>query len=114
MRYALLIYADEAAAAQMSPQDLQALMAGHATLVGELGPRLFGGGPLLPIASATTVRVRGGKPLITDGPFAETKEQLGGFYLIECQNLDEALAWAQKMPDVGIGSIEIRPMRDVP
>jgi hypothetical protein len=114
MRYALLIYTDELAAAQMPPHDLQTLMAGHATLVGELGCRLFGGGPLLPSTAATTVRVRGEKTLITDGPFAETKEQLGGFYLITCQNLDEAIAWAQKIPDVGLGSIEIRPMRDVP
>jgi len=113
MRYALLIYTGEAATAQMSPQDLHTLMAGHAALVSELGPKLFGGGQLLPTASATTVRVRGGQPLITDGPFAETKEQLGGFYLITCQDLDEAIAWAQKIPDVGVGSIEIRPLREV-
>lgn len=113
MRYALLIYTDEAAAARMSPQDQQTLMAGHAALVSELGPKLFGGGQLLPTASATTVRVRGGQPLITDGPFAETKEQLGGFYLITCKDLDEAIAWAQKIPDVGVGSIEIRPLREV-
>ena len=109
MRYVLLIYADEAVAAQMSSQERQTLMAGHAVLVGELGAKLTGGAPLQPIAAATTVRVRGGKTLITDGPFAETKEQLGGIYIIECQNLDEAITWAAKVPGVTLGSIEIRP-----
>ncbi len=113
MRYVLLIYADEATAARMTPQEQQALMAGHAALVGELGAKLLGGGPLHPTMSATTVRVREGQPLITDGPFAETKEQLGGFYIIDCQHLDEAIAWAQKIPDVVSGSIEVRPLLEL-
>ena len=63
-----------------------------------------------PGASATTVRVREGKSLITDGPFAETHEQLGGFSLIECENLDEAIRWAEKVPTAKYGAIEIRPL----
>jgi hypothetical protein len=113
MRYVLMIYTDEQAAALLSPEERQRLMAGHAELSGSLGARLTGGGPLLPSTAATTVRVRQGKTLITDGPFAETKEQLGGFYIIDCQNLDEALAWAARVPDVTLGSIEVRPMLEL-
>ena len=113
MRYVLMIYADEAMAAQISPQEQQTFMMGHAALAAELGAKLTGGAPLQPIATATTVRVRGGKTLITDGPFAETKEQLGGFYIIDCQNLDEALAWAAKVPGVTLGSIEVRPVLEL-
>lgn len=113
MRYVLMIYADEAVAAQISPQEQQAFMADHLALCNELGAKLTGGGPLQPIAAATTVRIRGGKTLITDGPFAETKEQLGGFYIIDCQDLDEALAWAAKVPGVTLGSIEVRPMLEL-
>ena len=64
--------------------------------------------------NATTVRVRDGKALITDGPFAETKEVLGGFYLLDCQDLDEALAYAAKIPDAWNGSVEVRPVMHVP
>jgi hypothetical protein len=65
---------------------------------------------LLPVSSATTVRVRDGKTLTTDGPFAETHEQLGGFFILDCQDLDEAISWAKKIPTVEQGSIEIRPL----
>ena len=65
---------------------------------------------LQPTSTATTVRIREGETLVTDGPFAETKEQLGGFYLLECENLDEALAYAQKIPAAEFGSIEVRPI----
>ena len=64
--------------------------------------------------NATTVRVRDGKTLITDGPFAETKEVLGGFYLLDCNDLDEALAYAEKIPDTWDGAVEVRPVRGVP
>ena len=64
--------------------------------------------------TATTVRERDGKVLHTDGPFAETKEQLGGYYIIDVQDLDEALAWAARVPNVGYGSIEVRPLADFP
>ena len=70
--------------------------------------------PLAPTTSATTVRLVDGQPLVIDGPFAETKEQLAGYYILECRNLDEAIDWAQKLPTEcggAIGSVEIRPMR---
>jgi len=65
---------------------------------------------LQPTAAATTVRIRNGETLVTDGPFAETKEQLGGFYLLDCENIDEAIAYAQKIPAAAFGSIEVRPI----
>ena len=71
---------------------------------------LAGGNALQPVATATSVRVRSGKTQVTDGPFAETKEQLGGYYLLECKNLDEALAWAAKIPSARYGTIEVRPI----
>jgi hypothetical protein len=67
---------------------------------------------LSPIANATTVRVRAGEILSTDGPFAETHEQLGGFFLIDCKDLDEAIRWAAKVPHAKYGSVEIRPLWD--
>ena len=78
---------------------------------------LMGAEPLAPTATATTVRVQNGKALITDGPFAETKEQLAGYYILECENLDEAIEWAAKIPTAckgGEGCIEIRPMPGLP
>jgi hypothetical protein len=72
------------------------------------------GDALQPTATATTVRLRQGKTLVTDGPFAETKEQLGGYYLIEADSLDEATAWAAKLPGSKHGSVEIRPVMQVP
>ena len=70
-----------------------------------------------PTATATTVRVNGGKPLVTDGPFAETKEQLAGYYILDCEDLDEAIAWAARIPTAckgGEGCIEIRPIMGLP
>lgn len=78
---------------------------------------LIGAEPLAPTTSATTVRMQDGKALVTDGPFAETKEHLAGYYIIECENLDEAIEWAAKIPTRcrgGEGCIEIRPMPGVP
>jgi len=76
--------------------------------------KIRGGERLRPAASATTVRLQRGQPLLTDGPFAETKEQLGGFYLIEAEDLDEAVAWAAKMPHLlDDGSVEVRPVWDM-
>jgi hypothetical protein len=76
--------------------------------------KLVGGEALEPTATATTVRVRNGKSVKTDGPFAETKEQLGGYYIIDVKDLDEAMAWAAKIPDVTTGSVEIRPVMVIP
>jgi hypothetical protein len=73
-----------------------------------------GGAPLQPTETATTVRLRKGQTLTTDGPFAETKEWLSGFYLLDCKSLDEALAWAAKIPGAKYGSIEVRPLMDIP
>jgi hypothetical protein len=69
--------------------------------------------PLHPVSTATSVRVRGGKPLVTDGPFAETHEQLGGFYLIDVKDLDEAIAIAQRHPGARVGTVEIRPVLEL-
>ncbi len=113
MRYALLIYGDETAASQRSARDEEALMAGHIAFVSELGERLTGGAALLPSSTGRRVRVRGGKVLTTEGPFAETKEQLGGFYAVTCASPEEALALATRIPDAYFGSVEVREIREV-
>lgn len=71
---------------------------------------VLGGNALLPVTTATTVRVREGQNMLTDGPFAETKEQLGGYYLFDCKDIDEALQWAAKIPSARYGSVEVRPV----
>jgi hypothetical protein len=70
--------------------------------------------PLHPVATATSVRIRDGKPLVTDGPFAETREQLGGYFIVDVQDLDEAIAIASRLPSAALGTIEIRPILEVP
>ncbi len=115
MRYALLVYANEAVYAAMKPEEYAAMFQGHATFASEAQQRgiLADGAPLQPTTTATTVRIRDGRTLITDGPFAETKEQLAGFYILNCRDLDEALAMAARVPDAAYGSIEIRPVMEV-
>ena len=115
MRYVLLIYSNEEAATNMTEAERGTLMQGYATFTQEVQQRslVVGGEPLQPISTATTVRVRGGNTLITDGPFAETKEQLAGFYVLNCKDLDEAIELAAKIPDVAYGSIEIRPVLSI-
>ncbi len=111
MKYMLLMYADESKV----PQTLEAQEAAApawSPLAEEMkaaGVWLSSSG-LSSVANATTVRVRDGKTLTTDGPFAETHEQLGGFFLLDCKELDEALRWAEKIPTAKYGSIEIRPL----
>jgi hypothetical protein len=115
MRYLVLIYQDEVAHAQWGEEQLAAEYARYGALDGEFqkqGLEVEGGAALLPTHSATTVRVREGKTLTTDGPFAETKEQLGGYYLLNCKDLDEAIKAAAKIPAAEDGSIEIRPLMD--
>ena len=109
MRYVVLIYESES-----NPQPSDEEMSRWFGVTEEMQKAgvMVAGEALHPTSSATTVRVRDGRTLTTDGPFAETKEQLGGFYLIECADLDEALAWAAKMPNVGRGSMEVRPVVD--
>ncbi len=114
MRYILLIYGNEAFEADRSQAEREAEMAEYFSftqILHESGAEL-GGEALVPTSSATTVRVRDGKLLTTDGPFAETKEQLGGFYLVQCENLDQAIEWAAKIPGARHGSIEIRPIME--
>jgi len=110
MKYSLLIYVAETVYAQMTPEEQSANMVAYNAFSAEAGPYMKGGEPLLPTSSATTVRLRNGQSLVTDGPFAETKEQLAGFYVVDCANIDEAIALAAKIPDAKVGSIEIRPV----
>ena len=93
MKYMLLIHADESAFQDLSPDDNAALVAGYTSVASEMERRkvLLASDRLKPTVTATTVRVRDGELLVTDGPFAETKEQLGGFYLVECPDLDTAI-----------------------
>jgi len=115
MRYALLICDEEKRQAEMSDDEAAAQMAAYAAFGEEMGARgvLRGGERLRPTTAATTVRVRDGEVLTTDGPFAETKEQMGGFYLIECDDLDQAIEVASKIPSAQHGSIEVRPIWDM-
>ena len=109
MRYLLLIYQDEKDA-DMSPE---AMGQWEAFTQEVTGAKVYEDGRALqPISTATTVRVRDGETVTTDGPFAETKEQLGGFYLLNCDNLDEAIAYAAKIPSAPTGSIEVRPVME--
>ena len=115
MRYLLLIYQNEAVHAQYSQEELNAEYANYNAFGEEAqkkGVLANGGEALMPTNTATTVRVRDGKTLTTDGPFAETKEQLGGFYVVNCKDLDEAIVYAAKIPAVTDGSIEIRPIME--
>ena len=109
MQYLLLIYAAETEEAAL---DQDAIMAEYGTFTQGIiqGGNFKAGDRLQPTATATTVRVRDGKTLTTDGPFAETREQLGGFYLVEAKDLDEAIAIAAKVPTAKYGSIEVRPV----
>jgi hypothetical protein len=115
MQYTLLIYDDEQTLANMSEDERNALFAEYGTFTQELrdAGAMVAGEPLQSIQTATTVRVRDGDTLTTDGPFAETKEQLGGFYIVDVASLDEALEWAAKIPSARSGSIEVRPVAQI-
>ena len=112
MRYMLLINSDESHYETMTEEDGSKLMAAYGTFTSDLQKTgaLVGSDRLQPSATATTVRVRDGKTLTTDGPFAETKEQFGGYYTIEVKDLDEALTWAARVPSATYGSVEVRPV----
>jgi hypothetical protein len=112
MQYLLLIYESEAAHTSRTPEQNEAVIGGYLKFDAELKEtgKMLGGDALQPTMTATSVRVRDGKALTTDGPFAETKEQLGGFYLVDVANLDEALALAAKIPTANTGTIEVRPV----
>lgn len=112
MQYLLLIYSNEAEWAARPKAYADEMTAEYGTFTQGIiqNGNYKGGERLRPVAMATTVRVRDGKTMITDGPFAETREQLGGYYLIEAKNLDEANAIAARIPSARIGSIEVRPI----
>ena len=112
MQYLLLIYRNEAKMINMSPADRQALSAEYGTYTQSIvqSGHFKAGDGLQPTTTATTVRVREGKTLTTDGPFAETREQLAGYYLVEAKDLDTAIALAARIPNARDGSIEVRPV----
>ena len=111
MKYMLLMYSDESKAPKTAEEQQAAAPAWYAFAKETEAAGVFvGNNGLSPIADATTVRVRDGKTLTADGPFAETHEQLGGYYLLDCKDLDEAIGWAAKIPTAAYGSIEVRPL----
>jgi hypothetical protein len=114
MHYLLTIYADESGWDNATPEDAQRMMAAYGALGEEMKAAgvILGGEGLQPSSTATTVKVRDGETITTDGPFAETREQLGGYYLLDCKDLDEAIRWAAKIPDASRGSVEVRPVMD--
>jgi len=116
MKYALLIYTAEKAWAEKSKEEQGRIYNAYMGYTVELqkSGKMLSCEPLDPTSTATTIRVRNGKTVSTDGPFADTKEQLGGIYVIDVKDLDEAMAWAAKIPDASEGSIEIRPLMNVP
>jgi hypothetical protein len=112
MKYMLLIYHEEQSWGAIREAERGEIYAEYRKLRTELESRgqFVGGSELQPIATATTVRVRDGKELITDGPFAETHEQLGGYFLIEAKDLDEATSIAARIPSARTGTVEVRPV----
>ena len=113
MKYMLLIYTDEKV---WTDSDREKCFVESTQLTHELHAKgqFQGASPLHPVAMATSVRVRDGKRLVTDGPFAETHEQLGGFFLIEAGDLDEAIGIAARIPGARKGTVEVRPVRELP
>ena len=116
MRYMFLVYTRETDLTEGSAEDMGKLRAAHFAVMDETQKRgIFRGAePLQPVATATTVRIADDKPLVLDGPFAETKEQLGGYYLVEARDLNEAIQLAARIPGSRYGSIEVRPIMEMP
>ena len=113
MKYMLLVYCDEKA---MTDAEREECYVKSARLTQDLNSsgHYLAAGPLHSVSTATSVRVRDGKRIVTDGPFAETREQLGGYYLIEARDLDEAIGIAQRIPVALVGTIEVRPLLEIP
>ena len=113
MKYMLLVYMDEQA---MTDEERQHCYVESAQLTQDRNAKgqYVAAGPLHSVATATSVRVRDGKRVVTDGPFAETREQLGGYYVVEANDLDEAMAIAERIPPARYGTIEIRPLMEIP
>ena len=116
MKYMLLIYDNEKVWEGLSEAESGKLFGEYMQFTEQIkqSGQYRAGDALQPVATATSVRVREGKQLVTDGPFAETREQLGGYYLIDAKNLDEAIAIAARIPSVRLGTIEIRPVMEIP
>ena len=112
MQYLLMICTDEAVDESLSEAQMMELLEDYGAFGAELesSGALLGGNRLRPISTATSVQVREGQTMVTDGPFAETKEQMGGYYIIEAKDLDEALSWAAKVPSAADGTVEVRPV----
>ena len=112
MQYMLLIYSPPGDWASIPPEDQKAIYEAYGTFSMELqaSGKMVAGDALQDVSTATSVRVRDGETLTTDGPFAETKEVLGGYYLIDVDTLDEALEWAAKLPGSHYGTVEVRPL----
>jgi hypothetical protein len=112
MKFLAIIYNDESMYATATPEQIAATFAAHGAFgeASRAAGAFLGGEGLEPSSAATTVRVRDGERLLTDGPYAETKEQLGGYYLLECNDLDDALNWASQIPEAQTGAIEVRPI----
>jgi len=114
MKYLLTIYGDESGYADVTPEQVGQVMAAYEAFgraATEAGV-LLGGEGLKDSSTATTVRVRDGETVTSDGPFADTREQLGGYYLVDCRDLDEAISWAAQIPGAFNGAIEVRPVMD--
>lgn len=114
MKYLLTIYENEATYDDGTGAAMGAIIEKHMAFGAENGAAILNGAGLQPVASATTVRTDGGKQTLHDGPFAETREQLGGFYMIEAADLDAAIAIAKKVPLAADGAIEVRPIMSPP
>ena len=112
MQYMLMIYGEEGSGPAPETAEFGEMMQGYGAFTEEVRAKdkMVAGDPLQPVATATTVRVRDGAVHTTDGPFAETKETLGGYYILECEDLDEAIEYAAKIPGAKHGSIEVRPI----
>ncbi len=112
MKFMCLIYSDEAKQPQPGSPEMGKLMQDYMAFTQDIRDKemMVAGDPLQPVASGATVRLRDGKTEVTDGPFAETKEQLGGYYILDCKDLDEAVAYAARIPSAAFGSIEVRPI----
>lgn len=112
MKYLCLIYEDETVLPSRTEEEQNAIMGEYFAFTNELqeAGKHLGGEALMPTETATSIQIRDGNRVTTDGPFAETKEQLGGFYMLECENLDEAIELASKIPSAKWGTIEVRPI----
>jgi hypothetical protein len=116
MRYAMLIYTQETSPEDISEEEANTFRDAYFEFTNDVRQKgiVSAGEALQPTSTATSVRVRAGETVSSDGPFAETKEQLGGFYILDCKDLDEAIEYAARIPGAWVGTIEVRPIQDFP